>query len=129
MNDTNRSLALAASILFLAVAFGAFGAHGLKERLDPEKLAIYQTAVQYQFWHGLGLALVAVITRQYGECRLLTWSGRLMAAGVLIFSGSLYVLAMTGIRWLGAITPIGGICFLMGWLLLAIFGWRSSNFQ
>lgn len=124
---SRRYLLCSAVALFLAVALGAFGAHGLKARLDGEMMAIYQTAVQYQFWHGLGLGLVAVTAGQFPDSALLRWSGGLMLAGILVFSGSLYVLSMTGIRWLGAITPLGGICFLSSWLLLGVFAWRQAK--
>jgi len=124
----SKALLMASAItLFLAVGLGAFGAHGLKGRIDTDMMAVYQTAVQYQFWHGLGLGLIAVLMRQFPEAVLLKWTGWLMLAGIGIFSGSLYVLALTGLRWLGAITPLGGTCFLAAWLLLAVFAWRSAD--
>lgn len=122
-----RFLTLAASSLFLAVAFGAFGAHGLRGSLSETSLAVYQTAVQYQFWHSLGLALVAVLSRQWPEERMLRWAGWLLVAGILIFCGSLYALVLTGITRLGAITPIGGVAFLTAWACLAIFSWRQGK--
>ena len=91
-------LAASAISLFLAVGLGAFGAHGLKGHLDTAMMAIYQTAVQYQFWHGLGLGLIAVTLKQYGDVPLLRWSGWLMLAGIVVFSGSLYEIGRASCR-------------------------------
>ena len=103
---------------FLAVALGAFGAHGLKDRLAPEMLAVFETGVRYQMYHALALLAVAwACTRWPGAA--VNASGWLFVAGTVLFSGSLYVLALSGVRWLGAITPLGGIAFLAGWLCLA----------
>lgn len=104
----------------IAVILGAFGAHGLKGRLSEEMLTIFETGVQYHFYHALGLLAVGVIAAHLPESGLLKWSGWLMFAGILIFSGSLYILSLSGIRWLGAITPIGGTAFIAAWVLLAI---------
>ena len=104
----------------IAVALGAFGAHALKNSLSPEMLAIFETGVQYHFYHALGLLAVGMIATQLPGSSLVKWSGWLMTAGILIFSGSLYVLSTTGITWLGAITPIGGTAFIVAWLLLTI---------
>jgi uncharacterized membrane protein YgdD (TMEM256/DUF423 family) len=104
---------------FVAVAAGAFGAHGLRSRLAPDLLAIFETAARYQMYHALALLAVAwAATRWPGT--LSGWAGWLFVVGTVIFSGSLYALALTGLRWLGAITPIGGLCFLGGWLCLAL---------
>ncbi len=117
-----RTNAIAGAVLaFLAVGFGAFGAHGLRDRLSTESMAIYQTGVQYHFGHALAVLLVAALAP---HLRLSAWIGRLFVAGVVIFSGSLYLLAITGMKWLGAITPIGGVCFLFGWGLLA---WNAAR--
>jgi uncharacterized membrane protein YgdD (TMEM256/DUF423 family) len=118
------TLLLAALSLFTAVAFGAFGAHGLRQHLDAAMLAVYQTGVQYHFWHGLGLGLVALLLRGDPESRLLRWAAGLLFTGMLIFSGSLYLLAISGVKWLGAITPFGGTAFLAAWLLLAVYAYR-----
>lgn len=104
---------------FLAVALGAFGAHALRPRLAPDLLAVYQTGVQYHLTHALGLLLMAVLYEQLGQSTLVRWSGWLLTAGILLFSGSLYALALSGVRLFGAITPFGGVCFLTGWALLA----------
>ena len=104
----------------IAVALGAFGAHALKARLSPDMLAIFETGVQYHFYHALGLLAVGMIAAHLPDSSLVKWSGSLMFFGILIFSGSLYILAITGIKWLGAITPIGGTAFITAWLLLAI---------
>ncbi len=104
---------------------GAFGAHGLRARIGPDMLAVYETGVQYHLVHALGLLAVAwAATRWPG-----VWvnaAGWLFVAGIVLFSGSLYVLAVTGPRWLGAITPLGGTCFILGWVLLAVAALRST---
>ncbi len=112
--------AVAAVLLGLAVAFGAFGAHALKVRLDAYQMGIWEKAVFYQFVHALGLLIVSLLPRTGA----LTASGAnlvaaLLAAGIVLFSGSLYVLALTGTRGLGMVTPLGGLAFLAGWIVLA----------
>ena len=103
----------------LAVLFGAFGAHALKTRLSPEMLQVYRTAVEYQFYHALGLLLIGLIGFHI-DSKWLRWSGILIVAGIILFSGSLYALSISGIKALGAITPIGGLSFVAGWVFLAI---------
>jgi len=103
----------------LGVALGAFGAHILKARIDPELFAVYQTAVLYHLVHALGLVLVGLLCQAYPGNRLLPRAGWSLLAGIVLFSGSLYLLAVTGVRWLGAITPLGGVAFLAGWGLVA----------
>jgi uncharacterized membrane protein YgdD (TMEM256/DUF423 family) len=103
----------------LAVMIGAFGAHGLKEKLSAEMLAIYKTGVEYHFYHTLALLAVGLVALHV-ESKLLTASGWAMVAGIVIFSGSLYALSISGVKVLGAITPIGGLCFIAGWVLLAM---------
>ncbi len=111
---------------FIAVALGAFAAHGLKARLDPAMLATFETGVRYQMYHALGLLAVAwAFTRWPGAW--VNASGWLLVAGTLLFSGSLYALALTGVRWLGAITPFGGLAFLAGWLCLAWGVYRAAQ--
>jgi uncharacterized membrane protein YgdD (TMEM256/DUF423 family) len=102
------------------VVLGAFGAHALKARLAPDLLAVWQTAVQYHFWHALGLVAIGVIALSLPASAALKWSGWLMAAGLVLFSGSLYVLALSGARWLGAVTPLGGAAWIVAWVLLAV---------
>lgn len=109
---------------FLGVGFGAFGAHALKARLSPELLAVYRTAVEYQFWHTLALLAVGLLALMRPG-PLLGASGWCFALGILIFSGSLYALALSGVRVLGAITPLGGLLFLAGWALLAAHAART----
>ena len=105
---------------FLSVALGAFGAHGLKSRLSEEMMQIYQTAVQYHMFHSVGLLLVGIVAQWMTNSSLLNWAGWSMAVGILLFSGSLYLMSVTGMRWLGAVTPFGGVAFLAGWLLLVL---------
>lgn len=124
---SNLFIAIAALNGFLAVACGAFAAHGLRARLPADLLAIFQTGVQYQMYHALALLAVGLLGLQLGSSGLLRASGFLFIAGIVIFSGSLYVLSLTGIRWLGAITPIGGVAFLAGWVLLAAAVLRQAN--
>lgn len=106
----------------LSVAFGAFGAHMLEGRVADKYLATWQTAVQYQMFHSIGLMVVALLmsSTMIGHLGSLSWAGYLMLAGIIIFSGSLYVLSLTGISVLGAITPIGGVAFIAGWVMLII---------
>ncbi|MGA8055005.1 MAG: DUF423 domain-containing protein [Burkholderiales bacterium] len=103
----------------LAVVLGAFGAHALRAKLGPDLLATWNTAVQYHFWHALGLVAIGLVAAHLPESGPLRWAGWLMFAGIVLFSGSLYVLAFSGMRWLGAITPFGGVAFIGGWLALA----------
>jgi len=111
---------------FLAVTLGAFGAHGLKTRIGPDMLAVFETGVRYQMFHALALLAVAwAATRWPGN--LVIGAGWLFVAGTVIFSGSLYLLSLTGMRWLGAITPIGGLAFMAGWLCLAWAAWTGSR--
>jgi uncharacterized membrane protein YgdD (TMEM256/DUF423 family) len=110
--------------MLAAVALGAFGAHGLKERLSPNFMEIYQTAVQYHMIHALAILFTGLLMYWLGPLPLLSWAGWSFIVGVLIFSGSLYMLSTTGLTKLGAITPIGGGAFLVGWLLIALAAWR-----
>ena len=103
---------------FVGVALGAFGAHGLRGRLSPEMLTVFETGVRYQMYHALALLATSALTTD-ASARLATVAGWCFAAGIVIFSGSLYALALTGITTFGAITPIGGLAFLIGWVCLA----------
>ena len=118
------ALSLAAALLFVAVALGAFGAHALRARLAPESMAIYQTAVQYHFWHALGLLGVGVALTLRPESAALVVSSWLLVVGLVLFCGSLYALALTGVRGFGAVTPVGGVAFLAAWAALAWAAWR-----
>ncbi|MEQ8524141.1 DUF423 domain-containing protein [Gracilimonas sp.] len=118
MSNPKIIIAIAAFLLAIAVAAGAFGAHALKSSLTPERLETWQTAVQYHAWHALGLMLIALIGTQFQI--VVTWPATLILAGILIFSGSLYVLCLSGISWFGAITPIGGVAFITGWILFGV---------
>jgi len=105
---------------FLAVALGAFGAHGLEGRVEPKYLEIWKTGVTYQMFHAIGILIVGVLLGNLPATSLLSWSGWLMLIGVVLFSGSLYVMTLTKISILGAITPLGGVSFLVAWVLLII---------
>ncbi|MDQ3186686.1 MAG: DUF423 domain-containing protein [Pseudomonadota bacterium] len=120
-------LMLGAINAFFCVALGAFGAHGLKQKLTIDMLAVYQTGVQYHFYHALGLVAVGLILQHFPHSRLVALSGWLMLAGIVLFSVSLYALSLTGIRGLGAITPLGGIAFLSAWALLAYATWSAKQ--
>ncbi|WP_429886111.1 DUF423 domain-containing protein [Geoalkalibacter halelectricus] len=111
---------------FLGVALGAFGAHGLKSKVAPEMLATWNTAVQYHLVHALGLLVIGILCHLMPGAMLVRIAGWLIFLGVLLFSGSLYVMVLTGIRGIGMITPIGGVAFLIGWLLLALVGFRQG---
>ena len=112
-------LALGCIAALLAVALGAFGAHGLKARMAPELMPVYQTGVEYHFYHALGLILVGLAALHLPQSALLRGAGWAMLAGIVLFSGSLYLLSLTGLRWLGAITPLGGAAFITAWGLFA----------
>jgi uncharacterized membrane protein YgdD (TMEM256/DUF423 family) len=116
--------ALGAVLAGLSVAFGAFGAHGLRNSLSPEDLDIFETGARYQMYHALALLAVAWAYARW-EAPLIQVAGWLFVAGLVIFSGSLYALVLTGQRWLGAVTPIGGLALLAGWVLLAWAAFRA----
>lgn len=105
---------------FLSIALGAFGAHGLEKVVEPKYLEIWKTGVQYQMFHATGLLIIGVLLGKFPANTLLSWSGWMMLIGIILFSGSLYVLTVTKIGVLGAITPIGGVSFLVAWVLLII---------
>lgn len=114
-----------AASAFLAVAAGAFGAHALRTRLTPELLAAFETGARYHMYHALALLLVAWAAGRWPVPPVRA-AGWLFVAGTVLFSGSLYLLALTGARWLGAVTPLGGLAFLAGWCALTVGIWRSS---
>lgn len=120
------SLILGALGGLLGVAFGAFGAHALRSRFDDYAMGIFETAVQYQFYHSLGLVLLALLLLQFPGSLLLRCSVLGFSLGILVFCGSLYALSFTGIKWLGAITPLGGLAFIVGWVTLLIFAWKNA---
>lgn len=116
-----KTLMIAAALAaFLAVALGAFGAHGLKGQLSEADMAIYRTAVDYHMWHALGLGWIALLAERHPYARGFRWAGAALILGLLLFSGSLYALSLSGLRWLGMITPLGGLSFMAGWLLVAL---------
>jgi uncharacterized membrane protein YgdD (TMEM256/DUF423 family) len=109
---------------FLGLALGAFAAHALRSRLSPEMLAVFETGVRYQMYHAFAVLIVAVAIAHVGNARLLVVAGWCFAAGTLLFSGSLYALALSGVGTLGAVTPFGGLFFLVGWAALILFSLR-----
>lgn len=111
---------LGSIMMFLAVALGAFGAHALKRKLSADMIKIYETGVQYHLIHGLGLIIMGLLAYRLEQTSLVLLAGWLLFAGIILFSGSLYVLSITGVRKLGAITPLGGVAFLAGWVTLLI---------
>jgi uncharacterized membrane protein YgdD (TMEM256/DUF423 family) len=121
-----RTFLLLASLLgALAVALGAFGAHALESRMSAELLRTYEIGVRYHFYHALALLGVVAVLSRWPTATAAVAAGWLFVTGILIFSGSLYLLAFSGVRWLGAITPIGGVAFIAGWLCLAWVGLRG----
>ncbi|USG64574.1 DUF423 domain-containing protein [Brevibacillus ruminantium] len=112
---------------FLSVALGAFAAHGLKQKLDEYAIGIFQTGVTYQATHALALIAVAVLIKLFPGSSTLNWAGWCFFIGIILFSGSLYALSLTNVKVLGAITPFGGVLFLIGWALLAIQAWKSAS--
>ena len=116
-STTKKFLQIGSIIMAASVALGAFGAHALKAILDDNMIKVYNTAVQYQFYHALGLFAVAFVAHLNNEKKVIL-SGNIMIYSIVIFSGSLYLMTITGIKWLGAITPIGGTGFIVAWILL-----------
>lgn len=112
-----------ALLMALAVLLGAFGAHALKDHLTPQMLAIYHTGVDYHFYHSIGLLIIG-LTGFHIQSKWLTQAGVFLIAGIVLFSGSLYVLSLTGVKSIGMITPFGGLSFVAGWICLAIGLWK-----
>jgi uncharacterized membrane protein YgdD (TMEM256/DUF423 family) len=124
--SARRLIAIGALNAALAVALGAFGAHGLQETLSPRALQTWHTAVDYHGFHALGLILIGLLTTTTPQASRAGWW---LLAGIVLFSGSLYLLALSGFRLLGMVTPLGGLCFLAGWLLLASITWSSTTVE
>ena len=122
---SRRLIAVGCIVAGVGVAAGAFGAHMLKTILEPPMLAAYDTATRYQMYHAFGMVLVGIAMRVYGDRRL-AMAGWLFVAGMVLFCGSLYGIALAGLKWLGPITPVGGLMFIIGW---GIFGWRMWQAQ
>lgn len=122
-----KKILLAGAVLMaFAVLLGAFGAHALKKNLSPDMLSVYKTGVEYQFYHSLGLLLIGLVGFHVPS-KWIRWSAVLMVTGIVLFSGSLYVLSLTGVKGLGAITPVGGLSFVAGWICLGTGILKSSN--
>ncbi|WP_223702995.1 DUF423 domain-containing protein [Sutcliffiella deserti] len=121
----NLFIILGAIHAFLAVALGAFGAHGLEGRVSERMLEIWKTGVTYQMFHAGGLFVIAFMIDRLGSSGLLTTAGWSMFVGIILFSGSLYILTLSGIKVLGAITPLGGVAFLLGWVLLIVAAFKG----
>ncbi len=119
-------LSLGAINAFLCVAFGAFGAHGLKHSLSDDMLAVFHTGVQYHFYHALALIMIGLLLLHFTNSKLITISGWLMLVGIILFCGSLYVLSLTGMRGLGMVAPFGGLSLLSAWTLLATGIWKAK---
>ncbi|MGF1688878.1 DUF423 domain-containing protein [Photobacterium japonica] len=109
----------------VTVFLGAFAAHGLKAQLSPYLLGVFETGVQYQAWHSLAM-IGCVILARILSLKAVLYAALFFAVGIVLFSGSLYALALTGIKWFGPITPMGGVCFIIGWVVLAVSAWRST---
>ncbi|MFC4776333.1 DUF423 domain-containing protein [Paenibacillus sp. GCM10023252] len=122
-----KYVAIGAIHAALAIALGAFGAHGLEGRISEHYLTVFETGVRYQMYHGLALILLALFADRLNQPKRLIWAGRLMQTGIILFSGSLYVLSLTGIKVLGAITPLGGVAFITAWVLLIITAFKSKG--
>jgi len=121
----DRTLFIAGSIsALIAVAAGAFGAHGLKERISKDLMDVFEVAARYQMYHALALLAAAWAYSQWHN-NLSSWAGWSFIGGTILFSGSLYLMSVTGLKWLGAITPLGGLLFMIGWVLLAISAWKK----
>jgi len=127
----NKTFLITAAVIgALTVALGAFGSHGLKDKVNEYTLGIFETAVRYQFYHVFALLAVGLLFHSYNNGWML-WSGRLFIAGIILFCGSLYLLTYflmnnnESMKWLGAITPFGGLCFIAGWVCMAVAIWKS----
>jgi len=128
MPPLSRLLTLLGALGMLSgVALGAFAAHGLRQRLPPDALAVFRTGVEYHIYHALGLLAVAQLAARIAVSRCLRWGGILLAAGIVLFSGTLYMLALTGARGWAYVTPLGGIAWLAGWALVALAVWRHRE--
>ncbi len=120
---TRIFLTIASVLGGISVILGAFASHALKDRLSEGALAIWETGTKYQMYHALALILIALLISRFPNSTPLTVAGFAFIAGIMIFSGSLYALSLSGIKWLGAITPLGGLAFIIGWICLAIAAW------
>jgi uncharacterized membrane protein YgdD (TMEM256/DUF423 family) len=116
----NKYTKIGALMAMLSVVLGAFGAHALKDKLTSDMMDVYQTGVQYHMFHAVGILLISLLIERLPGQRLALWAARLLLAGIVLFSGSLYALALSGIDALGAITPLGGVAFIAGWICLAL---------
>lgn len=124
------TLGIGSILAGLAVIAGAFASHSLRGYLTDDALSIWQTAVRYQMYHSLALLVVAILMRlEKSSSRWLNSSAIAFIIGILLFSGSLYALSLSSIKWWGIVTPIGGVAFIFGWICLVIFSWQSSSFQ
>ncbi len=122
--SSSRTLAIAGILLALATVFGAFGAHALKAQLSPDRLQVYETAVRYHFFHALGLLGIG-LTLRFVDAPAVRWSAMLVVLGIVLFSGSLYVLTFGAPRLFGIVTPVGGVALIAGWICFAAGVWRS----
>ena len=122
--DARKTLAIAGALIALATILGAFGAHALKAHLSQDKLVVYETAVRYHFIHALGLLAMGVLLRSV-DAEMLRWSAALVLIGIVLFSGSLYLLTFGAPRFMGIITPVGGLALIAGWTLFAVTLWRQ----
>ncbi|QMV43662.1 DUF423 domain-containing protein [Cohnella cholangitidis] len=116
----NKYVKIGALTAMLSVAFGAFGAHMLEDKLSADAIDVYDTAVQYHMFHAVGLLLIALLIERLPNPKLAIWAARLLLIGIVLFSGSLYALALSDVKVLGAITPIGGVSFIAGWICVAL---------
>ena len=120
MEVAKKWIGIGSILVMLSVMIGAFGAHMLEPIIGEDKISVYETGVRYHMIHALGIILIGVIAKVFGEAKLLVWSARLLFIGIILFSGSLYVLSISGLGPLGAITPLGGVSFIAGWICLAV---------
>ena len=127
MATARKWIILSALLLGLATMLGAFGSHALQTRVAPERLDVWRVAVDYQFFHALGLFGVALLMQRWPDSGVLRWAAWLMFAGVLLFSGTIYLAVLGAPRWVNMITPVGGLAFMLSWLLIAIAAWRQRS--
>jgi uncharacterized membrane protein YgdD (TMEM256/DUF423 family) len=124
----NKYIKIGALTAMLSVVLGAFGAHLLENQLTADALDVYETGVQYHMFHAIGILLIALLIDRLPSRKLAIWAARLLLIGIVLFSGSLYALSLSGVKILGAITPLGGVAFIAGWIILALAA-RPANMQ
>lgn len=127
MATARNWIIVSALLLGLATLLGAFGSHALQAHVAPERLEVWRVAVDYQFFHALGLFGIAILMQRWSTSSVLRWAAWLMSAGVLLFSGTIYLSVLGAPRWINMVTPFGGLTFMLAWLITAVAAWRQRS--